>query len=152
MALYKKEVLRRTNSPLTIEESIEWTRNWINLFQTNAAPGAYYFADLFDAATGDIYRIFSDACADAYDMDTLVFPILQTGVFARQEDLTDINNQFEALQADMASALFVVSGDVELDAESSELDGDADSVITESSADFISTEVDGQTISAEIGE
>jgi len=98
MALYKKEVLIRPTSTVSAQGAKDWTRNWLNDTFQNAsdnkdANGAYidhFFADIFDARDGNIYRIFSDACSNEYAMDTLDFTILDNVELNR--NINDIND------------------------------------------------------------
>ena len=77
MALYKKEVVVRPNSSATYEQAIAAARGFVNGFQ-NAASNSngsggfvdFFFADLFDSRDGNVYRVFSDACATEYSMPT----------------------------------------------------------------------------------
>ena len=80
MALWKKEVLVRPNSPLDFDQAMEWARNWLkNTFQDkpenkdeNGNYKDYFFADVFfapgHANGGQLWRIFSDACKDKYGL------------------------------------------------------------------------------------
>jgi len=67
-ALWKKEVVIRQNSTIGIAAAQNWTKNWLASFQDDPSNidgnGDYidhFFGDLFDARTGNLYRIFSDA-------------------------------------------------------------------------------------------
>jgi hypothetical protein len=108
MALKKKEVLLRPTSPLTIEEAIAWTRNWVNSLQEADENKDeyghyidYFFADLFDGKTGDLYRIFSDACKTRYDMTETVFSILKTSDYAKVEEVQGLREDFETFSGDV---------------------------------------------------
>ena len=102
--LYKKEVLVRPTSTITVQGAKDFTKDWLNdTFQNKASNKDedgnyidYYFGDVFDARTGNIYRIFSDACADKYDMTVLNFDILITSEFAKETELTAINQEVES--------------------------------------------------------
>jgi len=82
--LYKKEVLIRPVSTITVQGAKDFATNWMkDTFQdvdkNKDADGNYidyFFADVFDARTGNIYRVFSEACKDKYSMDTLEFDVL----------------------------------------------------------------------------
>jgi len=99
MGLYKKEVLVKPTSTVTVQGAKDFTKNWLNDTFQNAASNKdadgnyidYFFGDVFDSRTGNIYRVFSDACADKYSMTELNFDILITSEFAREEDLTAVN-------------------------------------------------------------
>lgn len=87
-ALWKKEVVIRQTSTMDIGAAQDWTKNWLSTFQDNPenidSNGDYidyFFADLFDARTGNLYRIFSDAAGDRYSMPEVVFDILITSRF-----------------------------------------------------------------------
>jgi len=82
-ALWKKEVVIRQTSTISITGAKDWTKNWLSSFQNKPenidASGGYidyFFADLFDARTGNLYRIFSDAAGAKYSMSEVVFDIL----------------------------------------------------------------------------
>jgi len=72
--LKKKEIFRRPNSDLSEVEAIKWTQNWLDNFQKNAPKddnGEYkvlYFGDLFNAENGRVFRIFSTACGEKYNI------------------------------------------------------------------------------------
>jgi len=93
--LYKKEVVIRPTSTITVQGAKDWTKNWLNnTFQeedsnknSDGTYKDYFFGDIFDSRTGNIYRVFSDACADKYDLTTLEFEILDTSKFAKEEEL-----------------------------------------------------------------
>lgn len=77
MALYRKDVLVRPNSSLNETQAINWSRKWVNNFQekddNKDSKGNYinyFFVDVFFAKNGKIVRLFSDACAKAFDMPT----------------------------------------------------------------------------------
>jgi len=102
--LYKKEVIIRPTSNVTIQGAIDFTKGWLNdTFQNKAdnkdANGDYidyFFGDIFDARSGNIYRVFSNACADKYNMTDLVFDVLITSKFATtkavKETVTAVEN------------------------------------------------------------
>ncbi len=93
--LYKKEVVIRPTSTITVQGAKDWTKNWLNNTFQEASSNKnsdgtykdYFFGDIFDSRTGNIYRVFSDACADKYDLTTLEFEILDTSKFAKEEEL-----------------------------------------------------------------
>lgn len=99
--LYKKEILIRPTSDITVQGAKDFAKNWLNnTFQEKASNKDengnyidYFFGDVFDARTGNIYRVFSDACADKYDMDTLNFDILNVSEFAKAEELQEIETK-----------------------------------------------------------
>jgi len=96
--LYKKEVVIRPTSTITVQGAKDWTKNWLNnTFQeadsnknSDGTYTDYFFGDIFDSRTGNIYRVFSDACADEYALTTLEFEILDTSKFAKEEELSVI--------------------------------------------------------------
>ena len=96
--LYKKEVLIRPTSTITVQGAKDFATNWMNdTFQNvdsnKDADGKfidYFFADVFDARDGNIYRVFTGACTDKYEMTTLEFEILDVSKFAKNEDLTSV--------------------------------------------------------------
>jgi hypothetical protein len=105
-ALWKKEVVIRPTSTVGVEAAKNWTANWLNSFQThesNMEDGQYidyFFGDLFDSRTGNLYRVFSDACAQKYDMTTLRFDLLITANFiptTMVSDSTDLSEDTDFL-------------------------------------------------------
>lgn len=97
--LYKKEVVVRPTSTVTLQGAIDFTKGWLNdTFQNKAenkdAEGNYidyFFGDIFDARNGNIYRVFSDACSVKYGMNELVFDVLITSEFATATALETTN-------------------------------------------------------------
>ena len=98
MGLYKKEVLIRPASTTTMDAAITQIKNWLNgTFQEKAAnitaSGSYvdyFFADIFDARTGQIIRVFSDATNTKYSMTDAFFEILP------EKDESDASNDQQA--------------------------------------------------------
>lgn len=84
MGLYKKEILIRPNSTISKEDAVDWTRNWLdsNFQDVDANKNDdgtykdYFFADVFDARTSEIVRVYTDACKPKYSMDVTDFPII----------------------------------------------------------------------------
>jgi hypothetical protein len=83
--LYKKEVLIRPVSTITVQGAKDFAKNWLkDTFQdvdsNKDADGNYidfFFADIFDARNGNIYRVYSEACDEKYSMGgALEFEIL----------------------------------------------------------------------------
>ena len=101
--LYKKEVIIRPTSNVTIQGAIDFTKGWLNdTFQNKAdnkdANGDYidyFFGDIFDARSGNIYRVFSNACADKYNMTDLVFDVLITSKFATTKAVKEAETAVE---------------------------------------------------------
>ena len=83
---------------MTAPDAIDWTKNWLNdTFQNkgsnkdgNGNYKDFFFGDVFDARTGNIYRVFSDACKDKYSMDKLNFTVLDKSEFAKNSDVIEI--------------------------------------------------------------
>ncbi len=104
MALRKKEVLVRPNSPKSFAEAIAWVRSWLNNFQEkdynkdkNGNYINYYFADVFFAKNKSIYRVFSDACKDRYGLEAsdsglIMFEIINIDSL-KAEIETDVSQQ-----------------------------------------------------------
>lgn len=106
--LIKKEVVVRPTSASTVAQAIEATRTFVNGFQTAPANVSgedyinYYFADCFDARTGNIYRVFSDASSAYYGMPNnnglVKYDLIDLSTLALKTelpvvpDLTGINN------------------------------------------------------------
>lgn len=100
MALYKKEIVVRPNSTATEAQAIAATRDFVNSFQ-NASGNAngsggfidFFFGDCFDSRNGNIYRIFSDACAGEYSMPhengLIKYDVLNNATNATKEYVTD---------------------------------------------------------------
>ncbi len=87
-ALRKKEVVIRQTSTIGIIAAQDWTKNWLATFQDkpeniddNGDYIDHFFGDLFDARTGNLYRIFSEAAGVKYSMPTVVFDVLDTSRF-----------------------------------------------------------------------
>ena len=87
-ALWKKEVVIRQTSTIGIVAAQDWTKNWLASFQDDPANidgnGDYidhFFGDLFDARTGNLYRVFSDAAGVKYSMPEVIFDVLITSRF-----------------------------------------------------------------------
>lgn len=111
--LYKKEVLIREVSSISVQGAKTWTINWItNTFQEATRNTTiqydeagdpiypdqygyidYYFADVFDSRDGNIYRVFSTACAAKYDMTNLEYAILDNSKIALKVELPKIVNE-----------------------------------------------------------
>jgi hypothetical protein len=98
-ALWKKEVVIRQNSTVTVAGGQNWTKNWLNSFQDDSSNidqnGEYidfFFADLFDSRTGNLYRIFTDAAGTRFNMTDTVFDILDTSKYVAVEDVSDNPN------------------------------------------------------------
>lgn len=80
MGLLKKEILVRPNSTADFEAAMGWTIDWLNSLQdkdsNKDADGNYkdyFFADIFFAPehftnSGQMWRMYSDACKDKYDL------------------------------------------------------------------------------------
>ena len=73
MALLKKEIIIKTTSVMTLSQIKVACRGIVNSFQTantNKKPEGtfidYFFADIYDARDGNLYRIFSDSCESTY--------------------------------------------------------------------------------------
>ncbi len=87
-ALWKKEVVIRQTSTIGVAAAQDWTKNWLASFQDDPANidgnGDYidhFFGDLFDARTGNLYRIFSEAAGVKYSMPEVIFDVLITSRF-----------------------------------------------------------------------
>lgn len=75
MALLKKEIIIKTTSIMTLSQIKVACRGIVNSFQTaitNKKPEGtfidYFFADIYDARDGNLYRIFSDSCESTYSL------------------------------------------------------------------------------------
>ena len=95
-SLWKKEVVIRPTSSISVQEAQDWTKNWLATFQDDADNKDgngdyidYFFGDLFDARTGNLYRIFSEAAGAHYNMTEIVFDILITSKFVPWENVSD---------------------------------------------------------------
>jgi len=93
--LYKKEVLIREVSTVSVPAAMTWTINWItNTFQNKASNidgnGDYidfYFADIFDSRDGNIYRVYTEACKPQYSMTNIEYTILDNSLLAQKAEL-----------------------------------------------------------------
>lgn len=65
MALVKQDVTIRSDSDVSLSDAVAWTQSFLDGLQSNNARDLY-FADLFDARSGMVYRIFSTAAKAAY--------------------------------------------------------------------------------------
>jgi len=110
MALYKKEIVVRPNSTATEAQAITATRNFVNGFQnasTNAKDGGgfidFFFGDCFDSRNGNIYRVFSDACATEYTMPhvngLIKYDVLNNATNATKQYVTDAIDAIEIPEA-----------------------------------------------------
>jgi len=108
--LYKKEVLIRPVSTITVQGAKDFAKNWLrDTFQdvdTNKdADGNYidfFFADIFDARDGNIYRVYSEACDKKYDMGgSLEFEILNNVQI--NQSIEDVNSALEATNENLTA-------------------------------------------------
>lgn len=98
--LYKKEVLIREVSSVSVQAAKTWSIGWItNTFQEdpdNINPdGSYkdfFFADIFDSRDGNIYRVYTEACKPQYSMTNIEYTILDNSVMALKAELPKIIN------------------------------------------------------------
>ncbi len=95
-ALWKKEVVIRQNSTISVSAAQDWTKNWLASFQDdpdnidgNGEYIDYFFGDLFDSRTGNLYRIFSEAAGVKYNMPNVVFDVLITSKFVAWTDVSN---------------------------------------------------------------
>ena len=132
MALFKREVLVRHNSDKDFDGAMSWTLTWLNNLQnkdTNKDENGnyidYYFADVTfapgHANGGQVWRIYSDACEQKYDMtkdantNRIEFIIanlagvldqiaqLQSKVTNNTAELSEHESRIEALENDDAA-------------------------------------------------
>ena len=74
MALKKKEVIIKPSSTATIEAALASSLTWLNGQKNHSSNknGSnfidYFFCDIFDSRTKNLYRIFSDACETEYGL------------------------------------------------------------------------------------
>jgi len=95
MGLFNNQVIIRPTSTITVEAAQKWTQNWLNTnYQevvsnkdTNGNYVNFYMADIFDGRSGNLYKVFSDACAKEYDMKQLTFTLLDTKQFASSKEV-----------------------------------------------------------------
>lgn len=116
-ALWKKEVVIRPSSTISVSGAQTWTQNWLASFQddpdnidTNGGYIDYFFGDLFDARTGNLYRIFSTASGVKYDMDVTIFDVLITSRFIPWTSVS--NNSDMAQDADMLATRGTISNSI----------------------------------------
>ncbi len=119
--LYKKEVVIRPTSTITVQGAKDWTKDWLRDTFQDASENKdsndnyidYFFADIFDARTGNIYRVFSDACTDKYEMTVLEFEILNkveidTKLETIETTVIQANEQLNAIEEVVFQAEAVV--------------------------------------------
>lgn len=121
MALYKKEIVVRPTSTATYDQAITATRNFVNGFQNDPANKNgtafidFFFGDCFDSRNGNIYRVFSDACATEYSMPhvngLIKYTILDNSVMATKAELTPLATK-EYVDTEIAG--LDLGGDVDL--------------------------------------
>ena len=103
MGLYKKEVLIRPVSTISVQGAKDFAKNWMNDNFQNVDENKdedgnyidYFFADIFDARDGNIYRVYTEACMDKYSMDVVEFDLLNTVL---------INEKIETIDNTVAEA------------------------------------------------
>ena len=116
--LKKKEIFRRKNSSLTEEQAIQWTQNWLDDFQKNAPKddnGEYkilYFGDMFDSANGRVFRVFSTACAEKFDIEkdeaTNCYSFKILDMVTIQNNITNLNERVTALENSTSTEVEVI--------------------------------------------
>jgi len=119
--LYKKEVVVRPTSTITVQGAKDFAKNWLNDHFQNADDNKdsndnyidYFFADVFDARDGNIYRVFSDACASKYEMTELEFVILDkveidNSISTIKTTVTEANEKLDAIEEVVFQAEAVV--------------------------------------------
>lgn len=107
MALIKHDVTIRSDSDLSLTDAIAWTQNYVDGLQ-NVDPRNHVFADLFDARSGFLYRIFSTAAKAAYGIGEAFFSLSAdlTAINALRDALAVTNGRVAALER----ALNIASG------------------------------------------
>ena len=102
MGLFKKEIVIRPNSPMTYAEAMVGARSVVNNFQNKAVNKKengsfidFFFADMFDARNGNLYRVFSDACATEYSMTPdgnglINFDIIDNAILVDHKDRIEV--------------------------------------------------------------
>lgn len=78
-ALYKKEVLIRPTSGVSIPAAVNWVQGWLNRFYTAEGNEDNYFADIFDprGKHSRLIRVFHTGCKESYGLsdDELVYTV-----------------------------------------------------------------------------
>jgi hypothetical protein len=107
MALYKKEVVVRSNSSADFTAAMNWTKDWLmNSFQDKADNKDedgnyidYFFADVFfspgHANGGQVWRIFSPPCEQKFSM----VPAPSGRIEFKINDLAAVENALEVLES-----------------------------------------------------
>jgi len=98
--LYKKEVLIREVSGVSVQGAKDWTKNWLNTTFQEVASNKdqsgnnidYFFADIFDARDGNIYRVYTNACISKYSMTNTEYTIIDNDILAKKSDLPKVVN------------------------------------------------------------
>ena len=118
--LYKKEVLIREVSTISVQAAKDWTINWItNEFQEAESNKStqydedgnpiyvdsygyidYFFADIFDSRDGNIYRVYSESCRPKYSMTNIEYSILDNAILAKKAEIPKIINDEITLNGD----------------------------------------------------
>jgi len=100
-SLYKKNVLIRGNSTITLGAAITWTKNWVNTFQErdenkdeNGNYIAYYYADLFDSRVKKLLYVFSDAAVNYYSMDAQWFTVIDMSQVVKTDMVTGVSDDY----------------------------------------------------------
>lgn len=144
-ALYKKEVLVKEDSTITLDAAFTWVENWLESFYTGvnapaipsdlkALENAFanqgnqgysnelrgskqlndFFADLFDARDGKVYRIFHSACKQSQGLSKLVYALspelpnqVGTGDCQCSERLARLESQFKQWEDSQLAAPIV---------------------------------------------
>lgn len=91
VALFKYDVTIRSDSDLSLTDAVAWTQRYIDDLQINASQ--HLFADLFDARTSAMYRIFSTIAKAAYGIGEDYFVLTAT-----RDALADLLSRVEKLE------------------------------------------------------
>ncbi len=113
MGLFNNQVVIRPTSKITVDAAQKWTQNWLNTdYQdiptnkdTNGNYVKFYMADIFDARTGNLYKVFSNACAKKYDMTQLTFTMLDTKQFTPTTDTAKVKQTAQANESAIKSLM-----------------------------------------------
>ena len=100
--LYKKEILIRPVSTITVPGAITFVHNWLDDNFQNVASNKnssgdfidYYFADIFDSRTGNLIRVYTNAAGAYYSMSIVDFDIIDKSTLATAQE-------FDAVQVDL---------------------------------------------------
>jgi len=85
MGLELKSIMRGDNSPLTIDDTLVKSLEWLN--EQQKLVDSDLFANVLDMKTGNTYKMFSNKSKDKYNLSKNVFPELDFDKIALKSEL-----------------------------------------------------------------